>query len=132
MLTQIMKRVKLGTWFKTDIDNFNSCYLIAIKDVKGKTDTIDPKDLKKIIFDLGIDSGITDVPLPIGRVTLNFEDVLTPESELNGKAASFRLTNIPSEFYIKAVSIIINDNGVSKQVTEGEVALNVNINSLNI
>jgi len=127
-LSNIISKITLGEWLQTDSDNFNYCYLIAIKGTKQEGDTIDPKDVRRITFELGIDCGISQKPLTIQRFTINFNDEISPNNELNDIARGVRLTNIPNEFYIKVVSV---DDG-KKEIAEGTVAIEINMNSMQL
>ena len=127
-VSKILSKLTLGQWLKTDIGNSNYCYLIAVKGQKKEKDTIDPKDVRRITFELGIDSGIKNEPLTIQRVNLNYNDVISTNSPLNGIAQGVRLQNVPNEFYIKAVSV---DDGL-KEITSGTVSIELNLNSIKL
>lgn len=127
-LSKIITKITLGEWLKTDIDGFNYCYLIAVKGTKKEGDAIDPKDVKRIVFEIGIDCGVESKPLTIQRVNLNFIDPISPNNELNDLVRGVRLTNIPNEFYIKVVSI---DDGI-KEITSGKASIEININSMQL
>lgn len=128
-VSKIIDRLTLGTWLKTSIDGLNSCYVIAIKGKKSKNDEIDPNNIVRVSFELGIDCGIKNKPLTIGRVNVNFKDIITTDSELNGIVASALASKIPSEFYIRAVSILTTD---MREIKEGSVNISVNVNPLKL
>ena len=127
-VSKIIDRLTLGTWLKTNIDDFNSCYVIAIKGTKNKADTIDVDKVSRISFELGIDSGIKNEPLPIGRVNIGFKDVSTVSDSLKGKIGGALASRIPSEFYIRATSVDVD----MREVKSGTVSISVNLNSLKL
>lgn len=127
-LSKIISKLTLGQWLQTDIDGFNYCYLIAVKGTKQASDTIDPKDVRRITMEIGIDCGVTGKPLTIQRVNINFNDEISPNNELNDLVRAVRLTNVPNEFYIKVVSV---DDG-KKEITEGSVSIEINVNSMQL
>lgn len=127
-LSKIISKLTLGQWLQTDIDGFNYCYLIAVKGTKQASDTIDPKDVRRITLEIGIDCGVVGKPLTIQRVNINFNDEISPNNELNDLVRAVRLTNVPNEFYIKVVSV---DDG-KKEITEGSVSIEINVNSMQL
>lgn len=127
-VSKIIEKITIGDWKKTDIDSLNSCYLIAVKGDKQASDEIDPKDIIRISFEIGIDCGITNKPMTINRVNISFKDIISPNNELNNKVAFALLTNIPSEFYIRVIAI---DDG-KKQIEEGSVNISINTNPLKL
>lgn len=128
-VTNIIKKVKLNNeWLSVNLGNHNDFFLIAIKGNKEKKDTIDPKDIIKVRFEIGIDSGIKDRPLTIQFVTLNFNDVTSSSNDLNKITAFIKIMNNPSQFYIRPVSI----DTVDKTLTSGDVAISVNVNAVNL
>ena len=127
-LSKIISKLTLGQWLQTDIDGFNYCYLIAVKGTKQDGDVVDPKDVRRIVFEIGIDCGVNGKPLTIQRVNINFNDEISPNNELNDLVRGVKLANIPNEFYIKAVSV---DDG-KKEITSGNVAIEINVNSMQL
>lgn len=114
-------------WTKVTLTH-NNFYLIAIKEEKYETDVIDSQDAKNLTFEIGIDSGINDSPLTIQYVTVYFEDITSGDNELNKITGFTRLVNFPKVFYIRPVSI----NDGSKNITDGEVSISVNINEVDL
>lgn len=93
-----------------DLKEFNDFYLIGIK---GK------ETIKSISFETAIDSGVKSKPLSLPNIKL----------ELNNEVSAVRITNYPSQFYIKPVQIIDSEG---KSITTGSFDVEVNINALNL
>lgn len=125
MITSILSRIKLNSeWVTVDMSSFNDCYAIAVKETAGKTDTINPETIKIITFEIGIDSGIKNKPITISRFSLNFNELTSSDEETNKLTAFAKLSGLPSNFYIRPLSM---DDG-KKTITTGEVAIALNIN----
>ena len=129
-LSKIIEKITLGEWLETDLDNQSYAYLIAVKATQAQEgDIVAPKDVRNIIFELGIESGVTNKPLTIQRVVLNFNDEISPNNELNDIARGAKLTHLPGDkIYIKAISV---DNG-KEEIKSGTVNISVNINSMKL
>lgn len=127
-LTKILEKVTLNTWFKTDIDDFNYCYLLAKKEEKQTTDVVDSKKVNKINLVFGIDSGIENHPIIISRITLSFTDAYYNDPTIDKQVVYAQLTNIPSSFYIKVVSV----EDEKMQYSEGSVAISISTNGLKL
>lgn len=129
MITSVLSRIKLNKeWVTVDMSTFNDCYAVAVKETAGKNDTIDPETIKIITFEIGIDSGIKNKPITISRFSLNFNDVSSSDEETNKLTAFAKLSGLPTSFYIRPLSM---DNGI-KTITEGEVAIALNINPVQL
>ena len=119
-----------GEWTSVSLGNdLHTFYLIGIKEAKSLTDTIDPKDIVKIGFELGIESGIENKYLTIGRVVLNFGLNTSSDLAFNEITAFERCMNYPSEFFIKPVEFIAKDGKVIK---EGTTSIDININTVSL
>lgn len=125
----ITKRIKLNKdWLSVNLGSFNDFYLIAVKDKKEKKDLLDPKDIIKVRFEIGIDSGIKDRPLTIQFISLDFNETTSSDEITNKMTAFTRIMNYPSQFYIRPISI----DTAEKTITSGEVNIAVNINAVNL
>ncbi len=102
-----------------------STYLIAVKD-DISPDTIDPKIVKRMNFEIGIDSGIDGHPVSIGRIALNFEDFTSFNEEINERTAFIKLTGVPVLFYIRPINIVTD----KEVVTSGETNIKINVNNI--
>ena len=128
-VSTITKRIKLNKdWLSVNLGSFNDFYLIAVKDKKEKKDLLDPKDIIKVRFEIGIDSGIKDRPLTIQFVLLDFNETTSSDEITNKMTAFTRIMNYPSQFYIRPISI----DTAEKTITSGEVNIAVNINAVNL
>ena len=129
-VSRIISSIDLSDgWKSTDLDGESGGYLIAVKNNKSNQDTIDPKDVKRITIELGIACGVTDtnsqpVPMPIQRIVLNFNDIISPASPLNGKVAFSKLFGVPDDLYIRVVSL---DDGLREYV-DGTTSIEINTN----
>ena len=127
-LTKILEKVTLNTWFKTDIKDFNYCYLVAKKEEKQATDVVDSKRVNKVNLVIGIDSGVENHPIIISRVTLTFTDAYYNDPIIDNQVVFAQLTNIPSSFYIKVVSV----EDTQMQYSKGNVAISISTNGLKL
>lgn len=128
-LTNISSVITLGSdWSSVSLGDYNSFYLIGIKESKGADDTIDPKDVKRLSFEVGIESGITNKYLTIGYLTLNFDEITSSDAELNKVTAMARYIGYPSTFYIRPTEIYTD----KERFTEGTCTLSVNINTVKL
>ena len=129
-LKNISTLIELGSdWAKVDLGDLNSFYIIGIKESKGDTDTIDPKDVKSLSFEVGIESGIENKYLTIGYLNLNFDDFTSNDKDLNASTAMSRYLNYPSVFYIKPTQIF-TANG--EKFTAGITNIDININAVKL
>ena len=131
-LKKICETLSLETtsWTKIELgSDLNSFYLIGVKELKGESDTIDPKDVKIINFEVGIECGITNKYLTIGTLTLDFDAFTSRDKDLNSNTAMARYLNHPSVFYIKPLDIVTYSGA---KYTEGTTTIGVNINSLKL
>ena len=128
-LTNISTVIELRSdWAKVDLGSLNSFYLIGIKESKGVTDTIDPKDVKRLGFEVGIESGISNKYLTIGYITLNFDEITSSDDELNKSTAMTRCLNYPSVFYIRPIEIYTDKD----RFISGTTNIDININSVKL
>lgn len=127
--TNIIDSIVLdGEWQQVDNEGYNNFYVIGVKEDAQVTDTIDVKKVRLISLELGIDSGIENKPITIGRVTLNFGEETSSDPEINSRTAFTFLSRVPDVFYIRPISI---DDG-SKRYTDGSVSIGINVNAFKI
>ena len=130
MVENIIKRLRLNnSWGKLSLGKYNDFYIIAIKEGANKRDDFKASDVKRIRFEFGIDCGIKDAPLTIQNVTLNFDDATSSNNHVNKITAYARLLNLPSDLYIKVVSVDLADG---RTVSTGETSISININAVNL
>ena len=116
-------------WAKVDLGDLNSFYLIGVKEAKGADDTIDPKDIKLLNFEVGIESGISNTYLTIGYLTLNFDEFTSNDPTVNSVTAMTRYLNYPSIFYIKPKDVVTYTND---KIVKGKASLSININTVKL
>lgn len=116
------------SWQKVSIDE-NDYYLIAIKEQKKEKDDIDSSTVKRIRFEIAIDSGIKNQPLTIQYVNLDFSDITSGNNEINKITAFAKMVNQPKEFYIRPVSIM---NDKLQEIRNGRVSISINVNSMDL
>jgi hypothetical protein len=123
-ITNIAQTITLGSnWHNISLGSEHSFYLVGVKESKGSTDTIDPINVKRISFELGIDAGVSQ-PLTIGNLTLNFDEHTSNDKELNVSTAMVRAIGYPTDFKIKPTQIYTDDN---KCHVEGITTIGINI-----
>lgn len=128
MVKGIISKIKLDNqWHK--VESTKGFYLIGIKETVKKLaeKEIASKDIDKIVFEIGIDCGIKNKPITIKYLTLDFKDVTSSSQDINDLTAFIYEQSLPTEFYIRPVSLTKYDG---TRITEGSVAISVNINTL--
>lgn len=134
-IKNIGSSIELGSnWVSVSLGDLNSFYLIGIKNpAKGATDTIDPKDVKSLSFEVGIDSGATingsNAYLTLNYITLDFNAFTSSDKILNESTALVRCLNYPSTFYIRPTEIFTKDG---KKHTTGISSITVNVNAVKL
>lgn len=129
MIKKILDNLTINSdWIKVSLEEYNNCYLIAIKDLTETTGFIPSANIKRIRFEVGIDSGITNKPVTISYFNVNFEDITSGNNEVNKLTAFTRLTGFPNEFYLRVSSVQQDFD----EVTSGKVAISLNVNMLKV
>lgn len=95
---------------------------IAIKGNATESDACDINDLKYIMLEFGINSGIEDHPLTILRVKFDFNNSLSSDPTIIEKAAFSKLPPLPTPFYLKAVAF----GDSKKEYKEGYMPVSIN------
>ena len=127
-LTKILDTIALNTWYQTDIDDFNYCYLVAKKEATKSTDVVDSKHIVRIAIALGVDSGVSGHPVIIHKINLSFTDAQYSDPIIDKQVVFSQLTNIPSSFYIKVIAV--DDNKTT--YTSGNVAISLSTNGVKL
>lgn len=130
-VTKIIDNIALdGNWHSVSLGNdLHTFYLIGIKEAKAETDTVNSEDVTKVGFELGIESGIENKYLTIGRVALNFGLNTSSDPELDKITAFERCMNYPSNFFIRPVELFMKDG---KILREGTTSIDVNVNTVSL
>ena len=103
--------------------------LVAIKKNKdSKSDTLQKDCVKKIRFEVAVDSGKKGKYLTINYITLNFNDLSSSDVDFNKITAITKMLNYPSTFYIRAIDM----TGETSTATEGKTSIEIYINELRL
>ena len=120
------KKLTLNKWKEINLKNLNDFYLIAIKgNKKSKKDILDPKDVKKIKFEIAAETGVKNKYITVSYLNLNFDDISSSDIELNKITGYTKQVKGPSKFFIRIIEVIDNKNMSYK---EGNLNIKVNIN----
>ena len=123
-ITKIMSNLNTSEWIKaTSVTGNHGAYIIAIKEAKTATDICSIDDLKYVVMEVGIDSGLTDKPLTVTRIKLNFNEETSSDLDLNAKTAFTRISQMPSTLYFKVVSY----GDATKEYKEGTMPVSINV-----
>ena len=130
-ITKIFKKkVSLNEWEKVNLGKFKDFYLIGIKGKKkSKKDILDPKDVKKLKFEIAVETGLKDKYITVSYLNLNFDDISSSNVELNKITGYTRHVGGPSKFFIRVIEAIDNTNTSHK---EGKINIKLNINAQNL
>lgn len=123
--TQIVTELDTSKgWLEaTNVTGNSGCYVIAIKEAKTASDAFDIANLKYIVLEVGIDSGITNNPITLTRLKLNFTDETSSDASLNAKTALGRLTQMPATIYLKPIAFADE----TKEYTSGKMPVSINV-----
>ena len=81
-------------------------------------------NLKYVVLELGIPSGIENKPITLQMIKLNFDDITSfDDKDLNSKTACVKLGAMPSTIYIRPVAF---GDGL-KEVKEGIMPISINV-----
>ena len=129
-MTKIFKRVVLNDgWKKVTLKKYNDFYLMAIKSDKvSKKDTLNKDCVRKIRFEVAVDSGKKGKYITVNYLTLNFSDFTSSDSTFNAVSAITKVLNYPSTFYIRAIDM----TGESSTVVDGGTSIEVYVNELRL
>ena len=129
-MKKIFKSIKLNdSWKKVTLKKYNDFYLVAIKKEKdSKRDTLQKDCVKKIRFEVAVDSGKKGKYLTTNYITLNFNDLSSSDADFNKVTAITKVLNYPSTFYIKAIDM----TGETSTATEGKTSIEIFVNELRL
>ena len=106
----------------TGITGSNGAYLTAIKGTATESDTISLDNLRYVVLELGIDSGISGKPITVANIKLNFNEQTSTDSDLNKKTAMTKIGVYPSNIYYRV--LVFADE--SKEYKEGSLPVSIN------
>lgn len=112
MIVNIFNKINLDDkkFREVDLKSFNDFYLIGYK----KND-----EIKSIVFEVAIDSGIKNNPLYLPNIKL----------DLDKEVSGVRVLNHPSVFYIRPIQVIKDHYEV---VEQGKYDIDINVNALDL
>lgn len=94
------------TWTTLDLGTSHSGHLIAIKGTDEPVQgAINHKNVKRIIFEIGYESGIDGEPLIVNTIELNFDDITTTDKGISDRTAFKQIYGFPSKCYIRVKEI---------------------------
>lgn len=128
-IQKIFTKLTLNDWVKVDLGHYKDFYLVGVKGKKAKKDIIDPEKLRKIKFELAIETGLKKKFITVAYLTINFEDITSSDAETNKLTAYAKYAGGPSRFYIRAVEAVDNSNTCYR---EGKLAVKINVNPQNL
>lgn len=123
--TQIMTNLNTAQgWLKVDnITGTWGCYIVGIKGVIADDDIFNVNDLKYVVLEVGIDSGIEGSPITLTRIKLNFNEETSSDKNLNSKTALAKLTQMPTTIYLKPIAFADQ----TKEYLEGKMSVSINV-----
>lgn len=129
-MKKIFDTLKINSrWKKITLKGCNSFYLTAIKKNKNvRGSTLDKDCAKSIKFEIAIDSGKYGKFLTHTYANLTFGNHISSDLDFNNIAATLKIVNCPSTFYIRPVEI----TGNFSTVTEGKTSIEVYLNTFKI
>lgn len=123
-ITKIIETLDTSRWYSvSNITGTWGCYIIGIKGESSTTDVFDIKDLKYIVLEVGIDSGIDQSPITLTRIKLNFNEETSSDPNLNSKTALAKLTQMPSTVYLKPIAFADQN----KEYLSGTINVSINV-----
>ena len=129
-MKKIFNKVVLNSgWKKVTLKKYNDFYLMAVKANKNaRKDTLNKDCVRKIRFEVAVDSGKKGKYMTVNYITLNFNDMSSSDSAFNAVSAITKGLNYPSTFYIRAVDM----TGETSTVTEGTTSIEIFVNELRL
>ena len=130
--TRALSNIVVGTnstYQSIDLLTNSNFYIIGIKGTSKATgDTVDPKDIISIAFELAVDSGESNKYITVGRTILNFNVESSLDKAFNEKSAYNLISRFTPKFYIRPISM----ETVEGTVTEGQASVSIYINSFSL
>ena len=116
--------ISRGWLFVENVNNTHGVFFIAIKEAATEASALPIDDLKYVVLELGIPSGIENKPITLQTIKLNFDDITSFDDKvLNSKTACVRVGAIPSTIYIRPIAY---GDGY-KEVKEGLIPVSINV-----
>lgn len=125
-VTQIIDKLDTDKgWLEANnISGNNGSFIIAIKGEADSSDAFNVEDLKYIVLEIGIPSGIENKPITFQMIKLNFSDITSfDDIMLNAKTACSKIAAVPSTVYIRPVAY----GRLDKEVKIGKMSVSINV-----
>lgn len=102
----------------------NGAFVIAIKGSNSETSACKVSDVKYIILEIGIPSGIENKPITLQHLKLNFSEITNfDDLDLDSKTACARIGVMPSTIYMKPVAYA----DASREYKSGTMPISINV-----
>ena len=125
-VTQIIETLDTSKgWLEaSNVTGTNGAFVIAIKGSHSETSACNLADVKYIVLEIGIPSGIENKPITLQCLKLNFSDITSfDDLELDMKTACARIGALPSTIYMKPVAYA----DASKEYKTGTMPISINV-----
>ena len=100
----------------------HGAYLTALKGTETETDTIKLDKLSYVVVELGVESGISNKPITVANIKLNFREQTSTDEELNKKTAMTKIGVYPSPLYYRVLCFADE----SKEYKSGKLPVSIN------
>lgn len=107
----------------SSVTGTHGAFLTAIKGTATEDDTIKLENLKYIVLELGVDSGISGKPITIQNVKLNFDERTSTDEQFNNITAMAKIGPMPSTLYYRVIAFADS----SKEYKSGSLPVSINI-----
>lgn len=126
----LFSKIKLDQkWKKVTLSKHNDFILVALKKTTKKSNFIDVDNIKGISLEVGINSGIKNVPLITDVIYMDFTKTTTISEEVNKITAMNKIMAYPSKFFIRVSSLTLNNDDV---VIDGKAPIKISIEQLRL
>ena len=125
-VTQIIDTLDISKgWLEvTNGSGNHGAYIIAIKGSNVESSACPISDLKYIVVEIGIPSGIKDKPITIQSIRLNFEDITSfDDANLNANTAYAKIGVVPASIFVRPIAY---SDGV-KEYKTGSMPVSINV-----
>lgn len=125
-ITQIIETLDIGKgWLEaSNVTGANGAFFIAIKGPHSDTSACNIADVKYIVLEIGIPSGIENKPITLQFLKLNFSDITSfDDVDLNNKTACARIGTLPSTIYMRPIAYA----DASKEYKNGTMPISINV-----
>lgn len=117
--------LEIGNWLSlSNLSSTHGFFMIAIKGSEMADSACSLANLKYLVLELGIPSGIDEKPITFQVVKLNFDDCTSlDDPELDAKTACAKIGPMPSTIYLRAIAFSDGDT----EYKSGKMPVSINI-----